>query len=286
MIRVVIQAGFGNQLFQYATAYALARELGQPLEVDTSFFSWYNKNHPATARQSAMDLLKLDAHTTRTSSNSKYWIYRPWFSLPFRYFPFYVGGQPMVVENIPNCRQDQRALFSKIGKRGATLFGFWQNTVYFDKYLLDLKRQFQPNYELDSSVSKLYAEVADCESVGVHIRRGDFVGLGWDKGADYYLKGMAWVKEKKPDVRFFIVTDDKKWVCEQFYGRDDITIIDIKTPTCDIDEFFLLSSCKHQVISESTFGWWAAFLNTNKDKLIVIPQTAVGQIFSDEWHKI
>ena len=97
---------------------------------------------------------------------------------------------------------------------------------------------------------------------------------------------MAWVKAQKPDARFFIVTDDKPWAREQFSGYDDITIIDIKTATCDIDEFFLLSSCKHQVISESTFGWWAAFLNTNKDKLIVIPQTAVGQIFSDEWHKI
>lgn len=286
MIRAIIQAGFGNQLFQYATAYALARELGQPLEVDTSFFCWYNKHHPATARQSAMELLKLDAHTTRTSCNSRFWIYKPWFTLPFRYFPFYVGGQPMVVEDIANCRQDQRYLFRKIGKRGATLFGFWQNTVYFDKYLLDLKRQFQPNYELHESVSQLHSEVASCESVGVHIRRGDFVGLGWDKGADYYLKGMTWVKEQKPEARFFIVTDDKQWAREQFSNRDDITIIDINTSTCDIDEFFLLSLCKHQIISESTFGWWAAYLNTNIEKMVLVPETAKGQIFRDEWIRI
>lgn len=286
MIRVIIQAGFGNQLFQYATAYALAQELGQPLEVDTSFFCWYNKNHPATARESAMELLKLDAHTTRTSCNSRIWIYQPWFILPFRYFPFYVGGLPMVVEDIANCRQDQRYLFRKIGKRGATIFGFWQNTVYFDKYILDLKRQFQPNYELHESVSLLHLKVTSCESVGVHIRRGDFVGLGWDKGVDYYLKGMAWVKEKKPEVRFFIVTDDKQWAREQFSNRDDITIIDINTSTCDIDEFFLLSSCKHQIISESTFGWWAAYLNTNIEKMVLVPETAKGQIFRDEWIRI
>ena len=286
MIRTVIQAGFGNQLFQYATAYALARELGQSLEVDTSFFSWYNKNHPNTARQSAMNLLKLDNHTTRTSSCSKYWIYKPWFIYPFRYFPFYVGGQPIVVEDVANCRLDQRHLFRKIGKRGATLFGFWQNTIYFDKYLFDIKRQFQPNYELDASVCKLHSEIVNSESVGVHIRRGDFVGLGWDKGLDYYLKGMAWIKQEKSDARFFIVTDDKQWVRGQFSKSENITIIDVKTPTCDIDEFFLLASCRHQIISESTFGWWAAYLNTNEDKLIVIPRTAVGQIFCDEWHKI
>ena len=286
MIRAIIQAGFGNQLFQYATAYALARELEQPLEIDTSFFCWYNMNHPATARQSAMELLKLDTHTTRTSCNSKFWIYKPWFTLPFRYFPFYVGGQPMIVEDIANCREDQRNLFRKIGKRGATLFGFWQNTVYFDKYLLDLKRQFQPNYELHDSVSQLHSEVTSCESVGVHIRRGDFVGLGWDKGADYYLKGMTCVKEQKPEARFFIVTDDKQWVREQFSNRGDITIIDINTSTCDIDEFFLLSSCKHQIISESTFGWWAAYLNTNIDKMVLVPETAKGQIFNSDWIKI
>lgn len=286
MIRAIIQAGFGNQLFQYATAYALARELEQPLEIDTSFFCWYNMNHPATARQSAMELLKLDTHTTRTSCNSKFWIYKPWFTLPFHYFPFYVGGQPMIVEDIANCRQDQRNLFRKIGKRGATLFGFWQNTVYFDKYLLDLKRQFQPNYELHDSVSQLHSEVTSCESVGVHIRRGDFVGLGWDKGADYYLKGMTCVKEQKSEARFFIVTDDKQWVREQFSNRGDITIIDINTSTCDIDEFFLLSSCKHQIISESTFGWWAAYLNTNIDKMVLVPETAKGQIFNSDWIKI
>lgn len=287
MIKAIIQAGFGNQLFQYATAYALSRELNQPLEVDTSFFEWYNLTHPSSARVCGLYLLSLDRCTFNRKSSKHYWKYKPLFSIPFTYLPWYIGGLPIIKEDIANCRQDQQNLFGKIGNKGAALFGFWQNTIYFDKYIADLKRQFRPSYELDAIVQSLYDEISACKnSVGVHIRRGDFVDLGWDKGSDYYIKGMQLISQQKPDAKFFIVTDDKHWAREQFASNSEIRIIDINTPTYDIDEFFLLSSCHHQVISESTFGWWAAYLNTHEDKLIVIPKTAVGQIFKDCWIKI
>lgn len=286
MIRGIIQAGFGNQLFQYATAYALARELRQPLELDVSFFNWYNKTHPTTARRCAMPLLQLQEHTVVDGHFRRWWRYEPLFSLSIPYWPWYLGGIPVVREDLANCREDQSKLFRKIGHRGAALFGFWQNTSYFDKYLLDLKSQFQPNYNIDISVQTLWDQIVRKESIGIHVRRGDFVNLGWDKGLEYYLKGMKWIQSQKEECCFYIFTDDKSWVRKQFAMRRDVTIIDISTQTSEIDEFFLLSSCKHQIISESTFGWWAAYLNMNKDKLVVVPQDAKGQIFTGEWHRL
>lgn len=286
MIRSIIQAGFGNQLFQYATAYALARELRQPLELDVSFFNWYNQTHPATARRCAMSLLQLQEHKVVDGHVHRWWRYEPLFSLPISYWPWYPGGLPVIRENLAHCREDQSKLFRKIGHQGAALFGFWQNTSYFDNYLLDLKTQFQPNYNIDISVRILWDQIIKKESIGVHVRRGDFVNLGWDKGLEYYIKGMEWIQSQKEKCRFYIFTDDKLWVREQFPMCKDVTIIDISTETSEIDEFFLLSSCKHQIISESTFGWWAAYLNTNKDKLIVIPHEAKGQIFNERWHRM
>lgn len=286
MIRTVIQAGFGNQLFQYATGYSLARELGQSLELDISFFDYYKRKERDNGRINNLDKLQLDNYTT-INHPSSYWQYRMKVMLPYLRYSI-VGGKivPLVCEDINNCREYQNQLFDCIGNNGATLFGFWQNTSYFDKYLFDLKRQFRPNYPLSTDVKKLRDEISNEQSVGVHIRRGDFVRLGWDKGAEYYTRGMEMLREKIEKSHFYIVTDDVKWACEQYADVEDVTIVDVHTYTKDIDEFFLLSSCYHQIISESTFGWWAAYLNTNLNKWVIVPEVAKGQIFNLNWTRI
>lgn len=79
----------------------------------------------------------------------------------------------------------------------------------------------------------------------------------------------------------------KVWARNEFKEERDIEIIDITSATQDIDEFFLLSMCHHQIISESTFGWWAAYLNMHTDKRIIIPADAQGEIFNQyNWTRI
>lgn len=284
MLRSVIQAGFGNQLFQYATAYALAKEKNQSLELDVSWFSWINNQKNQTFRVNNLDKLNLDCNTFVDNGYSKYRLLTKFKFLKNTK----VNGKkvPFILENMMACRENQSYLFDKITKNGAVLYGFWQNIDYFDKYKIDLKRQFTPNYELDTIVNQRLNEIDNCISIGVHIRRGDFVSLGWDKGADYYNKGINWFEENFKDCKFFIVSDDTKWVKGNFSNRKNVIIIDLDTKNKDIDEFFLLSSCKHQLISESTFGWWAAYLNVNKDRKIIVPQNAKGNIFDKDWIRI
>lgn len=85
---------------------------------------------------------------------------------------------------------------------------------------------------------------------------------------------------------FYIVTDEAEWARMQFAEERDVTVVDVNTETKDIDEFFLLSSCNHQIVSESTFGWWAAYLNTSKDAKIMVPADAEGKIFKSNWIRI
>ena len=286
MIRVIIQAGFGNQLFQYATAYALGKEKGQAVELDISFFDYVKNRKMSHARVNNLDKLALDTPKF-VNKPRNYWKYRLREKMKFIQ-SISIGGKrvPFICENFSMCREDQSGLFRKIGEKGAVIHGFWQNTEYFKEYLLDLKKQFVPNYVLDCEVIKVLQQIQTMNSVGVHIRRGDFVTLGWDKGRDYYDRGMEWFKREVASCKFYIVSDDPEWVTQQYGERKDIVIIDVSTQTKDIDEFFLLASCRHQLISESTFGWWAAFLNTNEQKKVVVPKEAVGEMFQAEWHRL
>lgn len=286
MIRSVIQAGFGNQLFQYATAYALSKELGQDLVLDVSWFEYIKKSQNATLRENNLNKLSLDTpNFVGKAKNFSSYRFRVKFGFPKK---IRIDGKayPFICENVNACREDQSKLFENIGDKGAVLYGFWQNLNYFDKYLLDLKRQFTPNYELDKECVNLLKQMQNENSVGVHIRRGDFVSLGWDKGQEYYDKGLEWFKNQLGDCKFFIVSDDVQWVKERYGKREDVVVIDVNTPTKDIDEFYLLASCKHQFISESTFGWWAAYLNTNPNKKVLAPKDAKGNIFDLGWEKL
>lgn len=286
MIRVVIQAGFGNQLFQYATAYSLARNLNLELELDVSFYD---------------DSLNTNAKNTRFNNLKLLQLENPiYFSLPNSFSKYkYItkirllqhcklNGKrvPILCENVAKCREDQSYLFKKISNHGAVLYGFWQNTCYFKQYQRELNKQFRPNYKLDTEVMSVIDRINSCNAVGVHIRRGDFVDLGWNKDSEYYDNGMNYFRKNVKGSRFFIVSDDPEWAKRQYGGKNDIEIIDFSTKNKDVDEFFVLSSCAHQLISESTFGWWAAFLNLNKNKIVIVPKEAKGEIFQKQWIRL
>ena len=289
MIKTIIQAGFGNQLFQYATGYALAKRLGQRLVLDTSFFDYVKDSNAGNIRVNNLNLLLLD-NPEFISNPQSYWRYR--YGVLLRKTPFWrlLGFPSLVVwEDVTNCREFQVELFNGIERyRNFEIYGFWQNTNYFKDEIADLKRQFAPNYQLSGKVRQLNSEInSEVDSVGVHIRRGDFVRLGWNKGADYYRTAIDIMRRELSEPHFYICSDDKAWACNEFKEERDIEIIDITTSTQDIDEFFLLSNCHHQIISESTFGWWAAYLNMHTDKRIIIPADAQGEIFNqNNWTKI
>ena len=289
MIKTIIQAGFGNQLFQYATGYALAKRLGQRLVLDTSFFDYVKGSNADNIRVNNLNLLLID-NPEFISNPQSYWRYR--YGVLLRKTPFWrlLGFPSLVVwEDVTNCREFQAELFNGIERyRNFEIYGFWQNTNYFKDVIADLKRQFAPNYQLSGKVKQLNSEISsEVDSVGVHIRRGDFVRLGWNKGADYYRTAIDIMRRELSEPHFYICTDDKAWVGNEFKEEQDIEIIDITTSTQDIDEFFLLSNCHHQIISESTFGWWAAYLNMHTDKRIIIPADAQGEIFNqNNWTRI
>lgn len=278
MITSVIQAGFGNQLFQYAFGYSMARQLSETLVLDISFFDHFKRTNPYNLREYNLDKLSVEFDGI-VNSPDRYWKYK--FAARYNYTVIkkLLGFENLIIEDIDTCRDYQESVVSAV-ERESVLYGFWQNTGYFHKYISDLRRMFRPSYIVSGEVQKTIHDLERCESVGVHIRRGDFVNLGWAKGEDYYMNAIKAMRSMLHEPIFYIVSDDPEWCRRTFRDTTDMKVLDVSGPNKDIDEFFILSECKHQIISESTFGWWAAYLNDNENKRIAIPSDAVGEIFT------
>lgn len=174
------------------------------------------------------------------------------------------------------------------------LEGYWQTEKYFsavedqvraafdvDK-LLALKEEDAPllleGSKLQVRIQAYLREIMDTQSVSLHIRRGDYLTpanqalFGGICTEAYYKEAMRRMREQYPGCRFFLFTNDKEWAKKQFADQasTDVTVVDLPEG-CDHQEFALMSKCKHNILANSSYSWWASYLNNNPHKTILAP---------------
>ena len=175
-------------------------------------------------------------------------------------------------------------------KDGFTFAGYWQYLPYFIDILPTLRNEFCVREEFFTDEFLLLRERILCtNSVGMHVRRGDYV---YQKGFhdlpfSYYLNAINYI-----DGELFIFSDDIPWCKEKFkesYFSRKITFVSL----IDYLDFELLKLCTHQVTANSTFSFWAALLNDKPDKIVISPDKWLGddviddeRRFPKEWIKI
>ena len=255
MIIVRMSDGFGNQLYRYTSAYAVARTLGEPLCIDVSDFTTDNYRHYQ------LDMLNLDyGKTVQFPNRTVVGKALRRIILPLKYEMIYEMGMPEVP-------MDPRA-FQPLGARNRYISGYYQNIKYFRMYEEDIRRQFTPAYDMDGNVSKAIREFANTDSCAIHMRLGDMSYAN----EEYYRRAMDIMADKIPGVKFIIFSDvvDKARNIVNSTGYD-ASFISEYGKFSDIDEFFALSACKNQIISVGSYGTWAALLNTNQDKIVIYP---------------
>lgn len=287
MIYTKIQAGFGNQLFQYAMGYLLARKCDCPLKLDISFFHYYKRKKqlgikiPEMFADCYLTRLKIDKKLF--CGNSLLHIYEL-LAKKAGWKHLWIGHRrmPLLIEDFHRCREYQRDLVEKVSAADVYLEGFWQHPEYFSAAREHLQEITVPDYQLSREVAALWTQIEAGESVGIHIRRGDFIKLGWDSGLDFYCNGIEKMRQLLGPCSFYVFTDDKPWARENLKNVENLQVVDFSA----LDEFFLLKKCKHQIVSESTFGWWAAYLNPNPDKKVIVPAKFKGCLLDKSWMKI
>ena len=252
---VRISDGLGNQMFQYAFAYALAMETSQKVFIDPLFWKTslrdyqlnnYNISMPRfipPVFDSFLGMLSKDNLQYRTNFrnriiNKKYNLYREKQIMAYDPSVFNMNG-------------------------GVFFEGFWQNHLYFDKYKEKIKKELARKTKISDRANEYTNEIKSCCSVSIHVRRTDYVRTEDNVAikTEFYMRAYRdLVNRIGKNLSLYVFTDDKKYVRDNFNIKDYTLIEGLS----DIDEFEVMKNCKHHIIANSTFSWWAAYLGENE----------------------
>jgi hypothetical protein len=156
--------------------------------------------------------------------------------------------------------------------------GTWQSEKYFSNVKEIIKIRFKFKEELISKKTKdLAVIICQANSVSIHIRRGDYLSDQYINGfagictLDYYKKAVDYINSNTKGAVFYVFTDDFEWVTENFV-IPNATFIQHNTGNNSWQDMYLMSLCKHNIIANSSFSWWGAWLNSNPHKIVIAPK--------------
>ena len=286
MIIGKITEGFGNQLFQYTAAWVLSKRLQQQLvlfpdvEMEDRLLRLKRLNVSAKSVIKYEELpfaLKILTHKQvkslfrrlrKTSYQLSDWLY---FRQLYDKFQ-----EDFFTVNAPNVFLD----------------GYFQCESYFREYRAELLEQFRPAYTMEPQSVQMLEQIRSCNSVAVHVRRGDFQQSShrfhYLLTADYYRRAMAFMKERLEDPQFFWFSEDFDWIHENFRNEKEFHFVETKTEDADIDDVMLMKNCRHIITANSSFSWWGAWLNEHEDAIRVVPdkQFMTEGTIPDTWVKL
>lgn len=265
MIVTRLIGGLGNQMFQYAAGRALALRRGTTLAIDRRGFEVYHTHHYGLFKFAldAVDanpaLLPGAPRETRLSRIMRR--LRPGPALQVyteRSFTF----DPAVIE-----LQD-----------GTYLDGYWQSVRYFADADAAVRADFAIRTPPSADNAQWLARVAGSTSVALHIRRGDYVADARANSVhgtcpiDYYLRAVERLRERVAGIpEFYVFSDDPDWAEANLRLGYPTHFLRHNDKAADYEDLRLMSACRHAIIANSTFSWWAAWLNPHPDKTIIAP---------------
>jgi hypothetical protein len=267
MITVKLMGGLGNQMFQYAFGKSLEAKFNSPIFFDKSWFDQKFEN--VTPRVFGLDAFNISLHFIDPK--------RLFFRNP-QHSWFKILKQKIKGKIV--CQKITEACFSfnQIKPNGNFyLEGYWQNNEYYEGIRKIIVEEFHfPKFSRPEDIN-LQDIILGCESVAVHIRRGDYVSSPKTNqyhgtcSMKYYKDAVNKILFEIPNAKFFLFTDDPDYVKSNFGFLSDWTLVS-DNRRAEVDELNLMHLCKHFIIANSSFSWWGAWLSRNPNKIVVAPK--------------
>jgi hypothetical protein len=175
-------------------------------------------------------------------------------------------------------------------------YGGWHSEMFFVSVKDELRRLFTFNILQDEENKSYSTKIVSTNSVSIHVRRGDFLNadninlFGDVCNKEYFAKAIDLISRKVAEPHFFIFSNDMEWV------RLNLKINNVTYITCNIGknswkDMYLMSLCKYNIVANSTFSWWGAWLNNNPNKIVIAPNRFLKNdtqtdVYPDSWIKL
>lgn len=274
MIEVNIVGQLGNQLFEYACARQLQDRYGGTIVLNT----YEMKKNTPEFRLSLLDF-KLNDNVKVVSDKPLRKVSAEKYSVKIfrKFIPniyFYIMAKKGIFIWKSAIKYKELPLLNNKYKKEIVLNGYWQSEKYFEDVKDIIRDEFIPKEPLQEKNYDLYNKIINTESVCVTIRRGDFLNnKNRDKfyvcDEEYFKKAIDEITRKVPNCVFFGFSDDIDWVKNNIEFPGEVYFESGDDPVWE--KLRLMSACKHFVISNSSFSWWAQYLSNSRNKVVVAP---------------
>jgi len=271
--RVILKlnGGLGNQMFQWALARMIEETTDMEVYLDMSYFQ---KRY---ARPFELGIFRLEPKLIEDKL-TKLKLEIIWRLRALLKWEEFLG-----ITLYSEAKFNFDPSITRI-KPNTFIEGFFQSELYFKCIEKKLREDFVFAKFPDGVNSRLRNEITSENSVSLHIRRGDYVqkkryqDVYATCSLDYYKRGVELIAQKHPNPIVFIFSDDIPWVKKNLKLPYECVYVSHNTGENSYEDMRLMSLCKHNVIANSSFSWWGAWLNTNPEKIVVAPQ----KWFNDE----
>lgn len=294
---VKVVGGIGNQMFQYAFAYVLAQKLKTKVLLDLSWFEEENYPEGITPREFELDIFNVDYQKASKEDLNK--IIPSKRRSKFQRFLWETFKINSCKPSGNSFVETVNYIFNKHLLTSDDYFyydGYFQNEKYFKDYRNGILNSFSLKLPLDDKNNSVLDIIKSTNSVSIHVRRGDYVSLDCASkfhglcSLYYYAKAIKHIAKKVKNPHFFLFSDDIAWVVENLKIGYPYTVIDFNGEKSFFD-MELMKNCKHNIVANSSFSWWGAWLNQNPKKIVVSPKKWIAKkqkcdIIPKEWVKV
>lgn len=281
---VAFKSGLGNQMFQY-TVYKMMEKKGKRVRADLSYYYGVNKR--------SFELMEVFPGIRLQKACG-------YKARQYKATGPYMDSVTMQVYLEPNYKEDIQTFADPRLLAGEMQFGYLQGYFLTSVFPRAVEKELRESYVFldtnDKGLKKLSEIFCDKNIVGVHIRRGDYLQNQRTYGGictdDYYKKAMRLIYDKVKSPVFCFFSDDIEWVKENYAEKGTLYIEEnMFDEYHDWYDMYLMSLCKHNIIANSSFSWWGAWLNENPDKMVIAPKKWVNansmeDICPEEWIRI
>lgn len=290
MIIIKIIGGLGNQMFQYAAGRRLAIKHDTTLKLD---ISGYSVGEGITPRDYELKVFNIQENFATAPEIQR-----------FRKFDKSILKRisPALSEALRSKRYIKEKHYHFDPKildlpDDVYMDGYWQSEKYFKNVENKIREEFSFKVKPQAQNQKLLKQIEKSSSVSLHIRRGDYVKNPAVKkilenlGLDYYQETVSMIAKKIANPHFFVFSDDIGWVKKHLNLKYPTVFIGHNKGPKSFEDLRLMSQCKHNIMANSSFSWWGAWLNEYPKKIVIAPKRwfadkrNTSDLIPDNWIK-